>query len=362
MRECVAIIYNEPVPSRYDKAGEAKAVKGVLEAVDAVRRSLIERGCEVTCRPLTPPIERVRETLASLDADLVFNLFEGFCGQPETESLVPEYLESIGITFTGCPDTALRLALDKAKVKVLLKAAGIPTPDFQLLNPQMIHMFQLGYPCIVKPRSEDASHGLSEASVVTNLASLEKQVQLISASYAGGAIVEEFIDGREFNATVMGNSQGTVLPVSEIVYSLPSGMPEILTFSAKWEPDSPYYQGTKVVCPAEISAEERELISKTALAAFRLLGCQGYARVDMRMDKEGQLKVIEVNPNPDISPDAGAPRQAKTAGMTYTQFIDAIVKLALEKEYCDHQNSPHVKKRQASPYRNTKGYARVQAF
>lgn len=361
MRMRVAIVYNKPYPSRYDTAGEEKAVLGVLDAVTAVHQALLEIGCQVTLVPLAPPLQSTRGKLGSLDADLVFNLFEGFCGYPETEAIVPEALSELGIPFTGCPGTALRLALDKAKVKVLQQAAGIPTTDFQLLNPQTLHMFRLGYPCIVKPRSEDASHGISEASVVANSASLEKQVQLISASYGGGAIVEEFVDGREFNATVLGNSQDTVLPVSEIVYALPSEKPRILTFAAKWEPESLYFQGTRVTCPAEISTDERERINQTALTAFRLLDCRGYARVDMRMDKDGQINVIEVNPNPDISPDAGAARQAEAAAMTYTRFIEKIVKLALDKEYHEHQDTPHAKKRQDSLNGNTAEYARVQA-
>ncbi len=361
MRKRIAIVYNEPYPSRYDSAGEGKAVLGVLDAVTAVHQALLEIGYQVTRIPLAPPLQSTRRKLSSLDVDVVFNLFEGFCGYPEREAMVPEALSELGIPFTGCPGTVLRLALDKAKVKVLIKAAGIPTPDFQLLNPQIMHVFQLGYPCIVKPRSEDASHGLSEASVVTNAASLEKQVAAVSKSYGGGALVEEFIDGREFNATVLGNSQGTVLPVSEIVYSLPPEIPRILTFAAKWEPDSLYFRGTKVVCPAEISVEEQERICQAALAASRLLDCQGYARVDMRMDREGRLNVIEVNPNPDISPNSGAARQAAAAAMTYTQFIEKIIELALEKEYHDNQDTPHVRKRQDSPDGNTAEYARVQA-
>jgi D-alanine-D-alanine ligase len=358
----VAIVYNEPYPSRYDKYGEERAVLGVLESVTAVHQALLELGFQVTRVPLSPPLESAERKLSSLDADLVFNLFEGFCGQPDTEAVVPEALSELGIPCTGCPAAALKLALDKARVKVLLQAAGVHTPDFQLLSPEMLNMFRLGYPCIVKPRSEDASHGLSEASVVTDLASLEKQVRSISASYDGGAIVEEFIDGREFNATVLGNSPSTVLPVSEIVYSLPPEKPRILTFDAKWEPDSLYFRNTKVICPAEISTGERESISQIVLTTFWLLGCQGYARVDMRMDKERQLNVIEVNPNPDISPDAGAARQAEAAGMDYTRFIKKIVQLALERKRDDRQDTPHVAKRQASPFRNIKGHARVQAI
>jgi len=360
VRERIAIVYNEPLPSRYDAASEGKAVLGVLEAVAAVRRSLFELGHKVTCMSLMPPIEQAVDNLNLQDVSMVFNLFEGFCGYPETEALLPEYLESIGVPYTGCSAMALRLSLDKAKVKVLLRAAGIHTPDFQLLNSETLHAFRLGYPCIVKPRGEDASHGINEASVVGDLTSLRTQVQLASGSY-GNALLEVFVGGREFNVTVLGNSQLVMLPVSEIVYSLPSEMPEILTFSAKWEPDSVYFRGTRVVCPAEIDADEQVLIREMALAAFRLLGCRGYARVDMRMDKEGRLNVIEVNPNPDISPDAGAARQAKAAGMSYTRFINKIVQLAVEKETYDCKNTPHVSKGQISPDEHTTRYARVQA-
>jgi len=362
MRTRVAIVYNKPVPSRYDIAGEEIAVLGVLNAVDAVHQTLLELGYHVTHIPLMPPLDFAERRLSSLDTDLVFNLFEGFCGQPKTEAFVPKALSELEIPFTGCPAAALRLGLDKAKVKVLLQAAGIRTPDFQLLNPEILYMFRLSYPCIVKPRSEDASHGLSEASVVTDSISLERQVRLISASYVGGAIVEEFIDGREFNATILGNYKCIVLPVSEITYSLPPKKPEILTYAAKWETDSPYFQGTRVVCPAEVSTEEYQIISKTALAAFHLLGCRGYARVDMRMDKEGHPNVIEVNPNPDISLDAGAARQAETAGMNYTQFIAKIVQLALEKQTHENQDTPYAAKRQTNSDANTERYARVQAF
>jgi len=197
--------------------------------------------------------------------------------------------------------------------------------------------------------------------VVRDFASLEKQVTAISESYGGGALVEEFIDGREFNATVLGNSGGTVLPVSEIYYSLPSETPRILTFAAKWETDSLYFKGTKVVCPAELKAGIQKNIAETALKTFRLLGCRGYARVDMRLDKEGQINVIEVNPNPDISPDSGAVRQAEAAGMTYTRFIEKIVQLSVEKDLHDNQYPPDVKKRQTSLNEDSTEYTRVQA-
>jgi len=355
----VAIVYNEPLNSRYDERGEQAAVTSVLDAVAAVHHALLELGYEVVRVPLAPPLRQARKKLGELEVELAFNLFEGFSDYPETEAEIPDILSALGIPYTGCPGGALRLALDKVKTKVTLTAAGIKTPDFQLLKPETLSSFQLSYPCIVKPRGEDASHGLSERSVVYDFASFQEQVVSVSRFYGGQALVEHFVCGREFNVTVLGD---TVLPISEIDYSLPEGVPHLLTFAAKWQPDSLYFQGTGVVCPAEIGASEREQIAQTALAAFHLLGCRGYARVDMRQDEAGQLNVIEVNPNPDISLGSGAVRQAEAADMAYPQFIGRIVQLALEKEDHDHQDTPDGNKGQASPDENTAHYARVQAL
>jgi D-alanine-D-alanine ligase len=359
MRRRVAVVYNEPYASRYDQNCEQKAVLGVMEAVTAVHQALLELHDDVVLLPLVPPFKAARKKLAALAVDVVFNLFEGFCGEPQTEALVPEALDELGLTYTGCQPDVLRLALDKAKVKVILQSSDIPTADFQLLNPETLNTFRLGYPCIVKPRSEDASHGISDQSVVRDLPSLKRQVQIVSEKYSGGALIEEFIGGREFNATVIGNDRFNVLPVSEIVYTLPPGVPRLLTFAAKWENDSIYYENTKVHCPAEVTVEEREYIAGTALATFRLLRCSGYARVDMRMDEAGKLNVIELNPNPDISPGTGAARQAEAAGMTYSQFVDIVVNLALEKKNNDRKNTPHVRRGQAGADANTAQYARI---
>ena len=325
----IAIVYNEPGLSHYDVIGEKEA--SILETVEPVHQSLLDLEHEVLRIQLVSSIEEVNGKFDNLDFDLIFNLFEGFNGLPETEADFVAIMADRNMPFTGCPSQALRLSLDKAKTKVLLKAAKIKTADFQVLNTHSLNHFQLNFPCIVKPRCDDASHGLTEESVVNDSASLKNQVIKISDFYGDNALVEEFIDGREFNITVLGNTNFSTLPASEIVYSLPEGRPRILTFSAKWLEDSPYFVGTKAVCPAPISSGEQEKIAQIALAAFHATGCRGYARVDMRLDKEEQLNVLEVNPNPDISPGTGAARQAEAAGMTYTKFIDKIIKLALHK-------------------------------
>jgi D-alanine-D-alanine ligase len=358
MQKRVAIVYNKPEPSKYDSAHEEKAVLGVMESVTAVQKALNELGYETSLVPLIPPFDEAKKILASLNADIVFNLFEGFCGFPETEALVPDVLSELGIPYTGCDSITLRLALDKVVIKAVLRKNGIATPDYKILDVGSLHTFKQQFPCIVKPRAEDASHGISANSLVRDYAELKKQVTEVSEAY-DNVLVEHFMGGREFNATVMGNGRCVVMPVSEIVYELPPGTPQILTFDAKWETGSTYYKGTKVVCPAKVNETKREYITGMASEAFRLVVKRGYARVDMRMDETGKLNVIEINPNPDISPEAGAARQSAAAGMSYTEFISNILKLANTRGIHGHKDSPDVPGRQAGINADTKEHAGI---
>jgi D-alanine-D-alanine ligase len=330
LRLKVALLYNEPLPDRYQAMGESLAELGVMDEVNAVQQALKELGYSSQLIPIRPPLSRVEAIIKSLDCNVAFNLFEGFDGCPETEARFAEILVKYKIPYTGCPPSALEFALNKSKTKDLLISAGIPTPGYQILSPGEIGKFKLGFPCIVKPLAEDASHGISEDSVVDNYISLERQVNKICSLFGSRAMVEEYVDGREFNTTVMGNSRLTVPGISEIVYTLPPDKPRILTFQAKWQENSIYFDNTRAVCPASISVQEQKKIGEIARAAFRLIGCRGYARVDFRQDKSGKLNVLEVNPNPDITPGSGAALQAVSAGMIYSKFIKIIIDLALK--------------------------------
>ncbi len=161
---------------------------------------------------------------------------------------------------------------------------------------------------------------------------------------------------------MLADARCAVLPASEIVYSLPPGVPRVLTFAAKWEPDSPEFHGTQAVCPADIDEMLAARIAATARAAFRLAlprEGRGYGRVDMRLDAAGELNVIEVNPNPDISPGTGAARQALASGMTYTEFVEKILDLALERETYACQDPADARRRQARPDGHFEDHARV---
>ncbi len=327
----VVVVFNAPQAGRYQSLGESLAERGVLDEVNAVERALKEIGHGISLLPVEPPLEAATAILKRIETDVFFNLFEGFDTVPNSEATFAFALEATGIPFTGCPGAAIELAQDKPGIAARLEKNGFPTPRYQILGPDSISHFRLDFPCIVKPTAEHASHGLSADSVVRDVPALARQVKRISENYGGQALVEEFIDGREFNVTVMGNRDLTVLPVSEIIFDLPPEAPKILTFAAKWETGSDYDKGTRPFCPAEISSTEREKIGKTAKEIYRLTGCRGYARVDFRQDEKGIFKVIDVNPNPDISPGAGMSIQAAKAGMTYPDFVGRILMLALER-------------------------------
>ena len=326
----VAIIYNQPCRPSYATTVEEKSAQAIVESAEVTRSALLEMGYPVEMVPLVPPLEQVSDRLSGLQADVVFNLFEGFEDWPETEAAVADIMAELGLRYTGCTGATLSLALDKARSKALMESAEIETPKCQVLSPRTLSRLRLPYPCIVKPYAQDASLGISEDSVVHDYAALGEKVREISKRFGGRALVEEYVDGREFNITVVGTTEPIPLPISEIDYSLPPDAPRILTFAAKWDTESLYFRCTNAVCPAEIDAVLRAHIEDTALRLFRLFDCTGYARVDFRLDNEGRLKVLELNPNPDISPNSGAALQARVAGMSYSQLIGNILLLALE--------------------------------
>lgn len=329
----VAIVYNQPERSRYADMGEGAAIAGVLEEVDAVEKALAELGYDCFRVPLSPPMNRVRDIISDLKADLVFNLFEGFDGQPETEAAIAGMLSETRLPFTGCTAEAIRLCTDKIRVKDILAANGIKIPRHLLVSGKPPPSLDLTFPCIVKTRSEHASHGMSEDSVVHNMRQLEIQSAKVSCLFGGEALVEEYADGREFNALVMGKSKAEVFPISEIIFTTPEGKPRILTYASKWDPENEYYNCASRQCPAEVEEELRRAVADMTLSVFNLCIGSGYARVDFREDSRGTLNVIDVNPNPDISPDAGAACQAEVSGLSYNQFIERIISIAVEESH-----------------------------
>jgi D-alanine-D-alanine ligase len=188
------------------------------------------------------------------------------------------------------------------------------------------------FPVIVKPVHEDGSLGVNSDSVCHDTARLARQVEYVHAVYKQDALVEEYLEGREFNVSIVGDRTPEVLAISEIDFGeMPEGEPRIVSYRAKWDEESRVYGGTRPICPAPLSRRIERRIQDVALRSYRIMNCRDYARIDLRTDSRGTPYVLEVNPNPDISPRAGFARAARAAGLTYTDMILRICQAAMAR-------------------------------
>jgi D-alanine-D-alanine ligase len=267
------------------------------------------------------------------EIDMAFNLCDdGFFSDPLLEPHLPSMLDILGINYTGCDYLSLALCLNKARAKKILAYHDIPTPKFQVFRrgDEKIRKL-LKYPLMVKPVHEDASIGIKDESVVRNESELFARVKHVIKEYNQPALVEEYIEGREFNVGILGEKE--ILPVAEILFDgLPFGKPRIINYAAKWKQNSVDYQKTNRSCPASIDVHLEKKLKSLAVSASRLMLCRDYCRVDFRVDKEEDAFVLEVNPNPDISEDAGLCAMAKANGYSYKDLIERIVKSASQRK------------------------------
>ncbi|MDY0291658.1 MAG: ATP-grasp domain-containing protein [Desulfuromonadaceae bacterium] len=328
----IAVCFNlAPAVPLYGEQQDHISEAGAELEAEAVVAALKLLGHTPTLVPLGAQISTFVGALVKLQPQLVFNLCEGFWGQSSREMHVAALLELLGLTHTGSPPLTLGLTQNKALTKDLLVRHKLPTPNYLLLEPgaALPQQLELSWPLIVKPCLEDASIGIGAESVVSDLRALLNRIAYIHAQYRQGALVEEFIAGREFNAAVIGDCALEALPVAEICFQ--SGLErQIVSYAGKWLEDSTAYVATAPVCPALVSAQEAEAIQAVALRACHLLGCRDYARVDIRM-RDGIPYILEVNANPDISPDAGLARAAHAAGLEYPALIGRILELSLTR-------------------------------
>jgi len=267
--------------------------------------------------------------------DLAFNLCDdGFFSDPELEPHLPAMLDVLEIPYTGSGYLSLALCLDKARAKKILKHHDIPTPKFQVFEDvDDIKNFRRKFfifPLIVKPVHEDASIGIKDVSIVKNEEELRERVALVIKEYKQPALAEEFIDGREFNVGIIGDKE--ILPISEIIFDLPEHKPKIVNYDAKWKEESPDYKGTSRRCPAEVDEELKKKLISLALRASKRMLCRNYFRVDFRVDKDGNPYVLEVNPNPDISEDAGLAAMAKASGYSYKDLIEKVIEDTIKRK------------------------------
>lgn len=261
---------------------------------------------------------------------IVFNLCETLEGESYREAYVPAVLDAMGYTYTGSNTRTLYHCLNKARTKQYLASHGLPTPPFQVFDSSDAPI-QVPFPAFVKPVAEDASIGVSHNAVVHTPDQLREQVRHILVEMHEPALVEEFIQGREFNVALWGNHPPQVLPLAEIDYSqISDPYQQIISFAAKWDKSAFEYHHTDPICPAQVDEALAERIRQIGVEAYRLMGCRDYARVDMRV-RDNQPYILEVNPNCGIAPDAGFPREARAAGYDYAAMCEQIVQFAFER-------------------------------
>jgi D-alanine-D-alanine ligase len=330
----VVVLYNHSQGLMKGEPRDLLAEQGVIACAHAVAQALEVAGHRVALVPIHSDVELV---LAPYPPTrwAVFNLGEGLEGRLFEEARIAWALEAMGYSFTGSGGDAIARSTHKGRAKGLLVAAGVPTPPWQtFFHPSGVkesNLMALPFPLIVKPVAEDASLGVGPEAVVRTPAALRERVAYVVERYRQAALAEQFIAGREFNISLWGDAP-EVLPLAEIDFSaFADPFQQIVSFAAKWEEDSFAYHHTPVVCPASVAPVLRDRIMAIAKRAWRAIGCRGYARVDMRVAADGTPYVVEVNCNPDISPDAGFFRAARAAGYDYTGMVAPILKLALRQ-------------------------------
>ena len=331
----IAVIYNRDFEGA-EADPENKAREDVKEIADHIVRILSANGYDASGLGVTSDVAAAVGELRALKPAAVFNLCESIHGDSRFESLLPLIMELERIVYTGSGPFALSLALRKEKVKDVLAARGIPVPQGSLVSEERdLAGLGLRFPVIVKPAREDASVGITRASVVTGEAALHARVLHIFDHYRQPALVEEYIEGREIYVSLLGQIDGDlqIFPFFEIDFSaMPPDRPKIVSFEGKWVENSVEYKGTRPVRCEGLSAELRDKVAKTALDAFRAIELRDYGRMDIRLSADGTPYVIDVNPNCDLSDLAGGfSRAAKAGGLSYKDVILRLVSLALSR-------------------------------
>ena len=315
----VAILYDAG-SDEWSPQDVAAVVGNVHEIRDVLRR----RGHEVELLALRLGdfrwLSRVRRS------DLVFNLCEGINGHARFEDFIVGTLELTGVPFTGCRHWATTMAHRKHVANTLLAAAGLPIPTFTLAQANKTPA-EFPLPAIVKPAAEDASVGIDNGAVCTSKRALKRRVALMLEQFEE-VLVQEYVAGRQFNVGFVGKR---MLPIAEIRFEgMPEGNWPIVGYAAKWIPGSPEDEGTVPICPAVVDEDLARRIAGIAKDAWmHMSGGEGYGRVDLRVSEDGQPFVLEVNPCPDLSSNAGLARMGRAFGWSYDDLVMQVVDEAL---------------------------------
>jgi len=341
----VAVLYNDDAKLCRGAEVDRRAIAAVEGACNAVAEALQRSGFAVQKVPTGRSAAALAAHLDALRPAAIFNIGESFAGSTAMEPHLAAMLELLGIPYTGNSPLTLALARDKALAQRLLEAYGLPVVKSVAvgsgdgigngMDEGGIEGFAesvlngLTPPLFVKPRFEDASHGITSENFCASVTEARRRAASLSREFQQPCLVQEFLPGREILAGVI--LDGQLLPLSEIDWQLPEGWPRILTGESKWMEESPYFRGTPVKCLAEVEEPLADQLRDLARRAYQALECRDYARVDIRLDGQGAPHILEVNPNPDLSPEAGLARAAIRGGISYDELIVGIVRQALSR-------------------------------
>jgi D-alanine-D-alanine ligase len=318
-------------PGAREKAGAKKPRKKKKPKED--REEIFDALVKLGHEPSYQLIDGRNQSLlavARCEADLVFNLTESYAGDDTKDMNLAAYLDLLGCAYTGAGPHALYLAQDKALAKKIFAFHGIKTPYFATsYRGKLDHSHDISFPLIVKPTSEDGSIGIDASSVVGSVKELMEKIHYIHEEFDSPALIEEYIEGREIYAAILGNENPEALALVELDLSkLPEGTPRIAGKEVKWEKETEAYKVTKSAPVEDLDEETTRRLSETAVAAYQALKLRDYGRIDMRLTEKGEVFVIEANPNPWLASSAEFAMAGRKSGRSYTQLIGEIVDLA----------------------------------
>jgi D-alanine-D-alanine ligase len=261
---------------------------------------------------------------------LIFNWCEELPGVPRSSAMVAQTLEMYGFTYTGANAQALAFSQDKTKVKQQLAENGIPTPRWKIYTDHYSNDWNT-FPAIIKPACEHCSVGISRDAVVRTASELSARIAYVIENHNQPALVEEFIDGREFHVTIIGNGTLRVLPPAEMDFSAFKNVEDRLcTYESKFDPQSIPYNAIKLRLPAPLTEIEVSRLEDTVLAAYHAAYCRDYARLDVRL-QDGIFYILDVNPNADICPDTSLVLAAEMVGLSYGKLASLLINLASQR-------------------------------
>lgn len=324
----IVLLHKDLIPP--DKVSAAELAWADWKTEYTVIQSLKKNGNEVKIVGLDHDLQALDQAIDEFQPSIIFNLLEEFQDEAVFDQHVVSYLELKGIPYTGCSPRGLTLSRDKAVTKLMLQHEGILTPQFCVVpkGNGVSRTFDLKFPVIVKSLIEEASLGISQSSVVTNIEKLEERVQFIHEQIGTDALVEEYIEGRELYVGLLGNKNLKVLPPWELYMNeLNKSGYAIATRNVKFSKDYCSKHNITRGLAKNISPQIQKKIERVCKKAVRSLGLNGYMRVDLRLTDEGDIYIIEVNPNAELAKGEDLANAAQAAGLNYDALVEKVVQL-----------------------------------